>query len=75
MLAMPFHARENIRRVLDEAVRCIKAGEEFIGTIKLKNKEGPKFLILPGSSEESLIATWIDSHVGSHMTAMLVNEY
>ena len=56
-------------------MRCIKAGEEFIGTIKLKNKEGPKFLILPGSSEESLIATWIDSHVGSHMTAMLVNEY
>ena len=32
-------------------------------------------LILPGSAEESLLATWMESHVGFRMTTILVNEH
>ena len=75
MLGMPPHARSKIRRVLEEAMRCLRVGECFDGRIEPKNKVGRKVEILPGSAEELLMANWMESHVGFRMTTLLVNEH
>ena len=75
ILGMPPHARSKIRRVLEEAMRCLRVGECFDGRIEPKNKVGRKVEILPGSAEELLMANWMESHVGFRMTTLLVNEH
>ena len=75
ILGMPPHARSKIRRVLEEAMRCLRVGKCFDGTIEPKNKLGRKVLILPGSAEELLMANWMEQHVGFRMTTLLVNEH
>ena len=75
ILGMPPHARSKIRRVLEEAMRCLRVGKYFDGTIEPKNKLGRKVVILPGSAEELLMANWMESHIGFRMTTLLVNEH
>mmetsp|Transcript_44542 Transcript_44542/g.53458 ORF Transcript_44542/g.53458 Transcript_44542/m.53458 type:complete len:132 (-) Transcript_44542:3093-3488(-) len=54
-------------------MRCINAGEIFDGTIQ--DNAGRKHMIKPGSTEESLIVTWMESHCGFRMTTIMVNEH
>ena len=49
------------------------AGSPFVG--KLGTTTGRKILIESGSTEEELIARWMEAHLGFRMTTMLVNEH
>ena len=64
-----------VRRTLDEIMLCMREGVEFDGTLRNKAKTGRKILIKPGSVEENLIATWMESHCGFRFTTEQVNEH
>ena len=72
-LQLPPSARRKIRRTLDKIMLCIVSGEPFDGRLGVST--GRNILISPGSVEEELIATWMESHLGFRMTTMLVNEH
>ena len=63
-----------VRRTLDEIMMCIRKGLEFDGSLR-QAKRGRKILISPGSVEENLIATWMESHCGFRFTTEQVNEH
>ena len=64
-----------VKRTLDEIMLCMREGVEFDGTLRNKAKTGRKILITPGSVEENLIATWMESHCGFRFTTEQVNEH
>ena len=67
--------RRMVKRTLDEIMLCMREGVEFDGTLRNKAKTGRKILITPGSVEENLIATWMESHCGFRFTTEQVNEH
>ena len=64
-----------VRRTLDEIMLCMRKGVKFDRTLQHKAKRGHMILILPGSVEENLIATWIESQCGFRFTTEQINEH
>ena len=56
ILKMPRHSRRKIRQTLEEGIRYAQEAEKVQCIIKPINKVGQHIIILPGSSEETLIA-------------------
>ena len=72
-LRLPQHTRRKIRRTLSKILECMVNAEPFDGT--LGKSTGRPILINSGSTEEELIANWMEQHLGFRMTTMLVNEH
>ena len=72
-LELPPHTRRKIHRTLDLIMSSLRKGMIFDG--KWETNAGRPILIKPGSTEETLIANWMESHVGFRMTTTLVNEH
>ena len=75
--ALHMHAsqRRVIRRTLEEIMRCAAEGVEYDGKIEAKKKTGRKIIILPGSIEELLITTYMETYCGLRQTTFTVNEH
>ena len=54
--------RQVIKRILREIMRSAYEGVIFNGKIEHMNKLGCKFIILPGSVEETLITDWMEGY-------------
>jgi len=72
-LGLPPHTRRLIRRTLDLIISNFKNGTVFDGIHE--SAAGRPVSIKPGSVEETLIADWMEAHVGFRMTTLLVNEH
>ena len=72
-LELPPHTRRKIRRTLDLVISNFKNGTVFDGVHE--SAAGGPVSIKPGSVDETLIADWMEAHVGFRMTTLLVNEH
>ena len=72
-LCLPPHTRRKICRTLQCIIHHIRTGTPFTGNYE--SHAGRKVLIESGSTEEELIARWMEAHLGFRMTTMLVNEH
>ena len=70
---MPPHTRRLIRRTLQLIIKTFKTG--IIFDDKYETATGRPVSIKPGSTKETLIANWMEAHVGFRMTTLLVNEH
>ena len=74
-LHLPPNQQRVIRCMLDKVMRGMEEGEDFDGEIQNENKKGRKIIIVPGSVEENLIATWMEAHCGFQFTNKQINEH
>ena len=72
-LKLPPHTRRKIHRTLSNILDCLADGSPFDGS--LGKTSGRPVLITSGSTEEELVANWMEQHLGFRMTTMLVNEH
>ena len=71
-LGLSPHTRRLIHRTLELIIKTFKDGTIFNG--KYAITAGRPVSIKAASTEETLIADWMEAHVGFRMTTLLVNE-
>lgn len=64
-----------IRQTLDKIILCMHVGIESDGTLQKKAKIGRNILILLGSVEDNLVATWMEPYCVFRFTIEQVNEH
>ena len=52
-----------------------KKGEKYRGLDRRRNNKGQPKMILEGSSDEGIIADWMEANLGFRMTTIMVNQH
>ena len=72
---LPSKKRRVVRRILDDLRWCEQRKAKFNGKDKRQHNKGRPVVIVPGSSDESIIADWMECNLGFRNTLIMVNTH
>ena len=70
---IPKKKKRQVKRVLEECLRCSLSGDVFDGRPRTRTGRPP--LIDPWSEDEEIITDWIEQGLGFRYTTLMVNEH